>query len=199
MVYKKQYPLIGTALVVSCSLLLTGCPAQKSNPPGEQSKVADAAAPPRPLLDACTLLTSDDIQSVQGEPITETRPDRKISDGLAIAQCFYTLPSFNRSVSLVLVQKDIASGSRRPVQEWKEMFASEKMRETETDAGKKKLPPMRIADLGEEAFWVGNNIIGALHVLQGDSYITLSVGGPEEQAVKIEKAKSLARLILPRL
>jgi hypothetical protein len=157
------------------------------------------ASPDIPSIDACSLLTSDDIQSVQGEQVQETKGGADMQGGLAVAQCYFVLPTFSNSISLLLVQKAGASGPRSPRDTWKEMFSPAKLKEVTTDAGKKKLPPLRVSDLGEEAFWTGNEAIGALHVLNGERYLTISVGGGGGQALKIEKSTALARMILRRL
>ncbi|MBA3573213.1 MAG: hypothetical protein H0W34_14855 [Pyrinomonadaceae bacterium] len=52
--------------------------------------------------------------------------------------------------------------------------------------------------MGDKAYWVGNEVIGALNVLKGNRYITISVGGGD-QATKLEKSKRLADFALKRL
>jgi hypothetical protein len=158
--------------------------------------VLSSQAPP---LDACSLLTSAEIESIQGEAVKEPKTSASTQEGLMISQCYFVLPRFSNSITLVVVQKASAPGSRSPRDSWKAMFPPEKLRETETDAGKKRFPPLRVPELGDEAFWVGNDAIGALHVLQGERYLTLSLGGAGGQAAKIEKSTALARLILQRL
>jgi len=165
----------------------------------EAASPGPASTPHVPTIDACSLLTSDEIRSVQGEPVSETKGGADTQGGLAVAQCYFVLPTFSNSISLLLVQKASASGSRSPRDTWKEMFSPAKLKGVETADGKKKLPPLRVSDLGEEAFWTGNEAIGALHVLQGERYLTLSVGGGGGQALKIEKSTTLARMILQRL
>jgi hypothetical protein len=56
--------------------------------------------------------------------------------------------------------------------------------------------PQRVAGLGDEAFWSGNQITAALSVLQKSTVVRISVGGPEDQAAKIKKATALARKVL---
>jgi hypothetical protein len=51
----------------------------------------------------------------------------------------------------------------------------------------------RIAGLGEEAYWVGTSITGALYVLQGRKFLRISVGGVHEESARIEKTRVLAR------
>jgi len=54
----------------------------------------------------------------------------------------------------------------------------------------------RVAGIGDEAYWSGGDEGGALYVLKKDSVISVSVGGPEDEAEKIRKAKALVQRIL---
>ena len=64
------------------------------------------------------------------------------------------------------------------------------------EAGRKAQP---IPALGEEAYWVGGPISGALYVLQGELFLRISVGGAPKESIRIAKSKSLATAILRRL
>ena len=46
---------------------------------------------------------------------------------------------------------------------------------------------------------MGPAIVGGLYVRKGDSFFRLSVGGPDRDAVKIEKLKKLGRKAVQRL
>jgi hypothetical protein len=59
--------------------------------------------------------------------------------------------------------------------------------------------PSRVKGLGDEAYWSGNQITGALSVLTKDAVVRVSVGGPEPQDEKIKKASALARKLLKQL
>ena len=59
--------------------------------------------------------------------------------------------------------------------------------------------PRPISSLGEEAYWVGGPLFGALYVLQGDLFLRISVGGVPKESARIAKSKSLATAILARL
>lgn len=74
---------------------------EPSSNPMNSSQPATAAAMPvvKPKLDACALLTDSEIQSVQGEAIKEAKLTGQLAGGLAISQCFFTLPTFNNSIS----------------------------------------------------------------------------------------------------
>ena len=58
---------------------------------------------------------------------------------------------------------------------------------------------MKIDGLGDEAFWTGTRVGGALYVLKGNCYIRISVGGAGSPEQKIEKSKTLAADVLKRL
>ena len=75
----------------------------------------------------------------------------------------------------------------------------EGQREKEEEREKETSAPRKIAGVGDEAYWVGPAIVGGLYVRKGDSYFRLSVGGPDREAVKIEKLKKLGRQAVGRL
>ena len=163
--------------------------------------------------DACALLTSDDVKTVQGEEVKETKPSQRSDSSFAIAQCFYTTPTFTKSISLEVTQA--APGSKTsPRDFWRENFtrAAERDKEREKDKDKDKArgghggeeeeegaPPQRITGLGDEAYWINSRVSGALYVLKGDRFIRLSLGGTDTDAVRQKKAKTLAQKALSRL
>lgn len=76
---------------------------------------------------------------------------------------------------------------------------SESNREPDREADEAARKPRPIPALGEEAYWVGGPISGALYVLQGDLFLRISVGGIPKESIRIAKSKSLATAMLPRL
>ena len=48
-------------------------------------------------------------------------------------------------------------------------------------------------------FWSGNRVGGALYVLKNDVFIRISVGGPDNEAGKIDKSRALAQKVLEHL
>ena len=143
---------------------------------------------------ACTLLTKEEIQAVQGETFKDTKPSHKLAAGLSVSQCYFELPTAANSVVLTVTRK--AEGGREPNQTWQDMFHREKESEKRDEKGAE---PQKIDGLGEEAFWTGTRIGGALFVLKSNCYIRISVGGAGDQAQKIEKSKTLAESVLKRL
>ena len=182
--------------------------AQNANPaapgaatqPGQLTTVATS----RGKIDACALLTSKEIESVQGEPTKETKPSGKSGGGFSLSQCYFTLPTSSNSISLMVMQKADGSDARDPKQYWEELFhrASDKEKEHEGEKERereKAAAPEKIPGVGDEAFWIGNRVGGELYVLKGNSYIRISVGGAGDQATKMKKSKELAQMVLKRL
>jgi hypothetical protein len=184
-----------------------------------QSPSAQAAAA-KGDVDPCSLLTSAELQAVQGEPLKETKANQQAAGGLLNLQCFYTLPTFSNSVSLALTERDpTAAGGRTAKQYWQETFhereaaareagkgSGEKSKARgEREAGgrgeeeERSAAPEPVPGLGDEAFWSANRVGGALYVLKGERFVMLSVGGRGDAEEKLKKAKALARDALKRL
>jgi hypothetical protein len=102
------------------------------------------------------------------------------------------------SVSVALgvpLSDDKRSGPR---DYWRAQLKREHREERE-ESDEKKNEPRRLAGLGDDAFWVGDPVTGALYVLRGDVFLRVSVGGPPTQAEKIKRARALALYALKRL
>jgi hypothetical protein len=189
---------------------------------GEQATTTSGTATGKGKIDACALLTGPEIRSVQGESLKETKASSSVENGFSISQCFFTLPTFTNSISLVVTQKGDGAGARDPKEFWKATFdkesegergnerdkRSEKERKEEAkkardrnreEEEKEAALRQKIAGAGDEAFWTGSLVGGALYVLKGNTYLRVSVGGAGDQQTKINKSKALARLALKRL
>jgi hypothetical protein len=167
--------------------------------PSQPAPPAEATAV-KPKIDACALLTSQEIDAVQGEAVKETKLSGQAAGGLNVSQCFFTLPTFTKSVSLLVAHKGEGAGARDPKDFWRDTFHETKAREREEkEEEEESTPPRRIPGIGDEAFWLGSRVGGALYVLKGNAYVRVSIGGPADQATKIAKSKSLAQKALSRL
>ncbi|HEX8897558.1 MAG TPA: hypothetical protein VF751_02575, partial [Chthoniobacterales bacterium] len=133
---------------------------------------------------ACTLLTKEETQAVQGEAFKDTKPSQQFGAGMAISQCYFELPTPVNSIVLTVTRK--AEGGRDPSQSWRDIFHREQPASKKEEEEEKK-EPVKIEGIGDEAFWTGNRVGGALYVLKGNCYIRISVGGAGDQAQKIEK------------
>lgn len=148
-------------------------------------------------FDPCSLLTNAEIQAVQGHAPAQKVASEQPSGAFRFTQCFYRTREYTNSVS-VAVGVPLATDSKRsgPRQYWQQQFHPQVKA---TPGRKKKEPPKPIAGLGEEAFWVGDPLSGALYVLKGEVFLRVSVGGMPDETEKIKRAKALASHALKRL
>lgn len=147
---------------------------------------------------ACALLTREETQTVQGEPFNDAKASHRSSGGLAISQCYFELPTTVNSIVLTVTQKAEGADARDPKQNWQELFHRDKASEKKEE-GKEEQGAEKIEGLGDEAFWTGSRVGGALYVLKGNSFVRISIGGGGDRAEKIEKSKTLAQSVLKRL
>lgn len=161
--------------------------------------------------DVCTMLSSAEIQAVQGERVEESKASPQSNDGLAMSECLFRTTTPAKSVSLALA----LPGKQNPADFWRKHFHAE------TDASRPVKPakavksksqnekeqireeegtrPRPITGVGDEAFWMGSPISGALYVLRGNSFIRVSVGGVRDESARIKKSVALARSALKRI
>jgi hypothetical protein len=202
-----------------CTLLWSAVPlpagqAASDSPPktASTSKGAAPARKPDKRTDVCELLTRAEIQVVQSEPVEETKPSAQPSGGFVMSLCFYRTTTFAKSVSLALGAPDPAKPSAlTPREFWRKQFhppepaeeekpvAEKAPKKAEVEREEELRKPRPIDGLGEEAYWVGNPISGALYVLKGNSFLRISVGGVREESARMEKSKALAHAALKRL
>ena len=197
-------PILGIATLTLLACSKSKSPEVAATPaPSAPSKAASSPSPSAPPdRFACELLTSEEIQSVQGQAVANTMPSQTSSPGLVIHQCYFQLPTPVNSVVLTVTRKGSGEAARDPSESWREIFYPDEAREKkekEREEGEEKRKPDKVEGVGDEAFWTGSRGGGALYVLKGNSYIRVSVGGAGDQAEKIERCKALAAAALKRL
>lgn len=194
-------------------LASAGCRKHASTPSSSDSR----STLPSAKIDACTLVTKEEIQAIQGAAITDTKGSESSAGAFRVSQCYFATAEPNKSVSLAVTQGE-GAGSRSPRDFWNETFGpfkgGEKEHEHEGDKEKKEslreqrrgkeeeresAPPKKIDGVGEEAYWTANRMGGALYVLQKDVFIRISVGGPDNEETKLTKSKALAAKALEHL
>jgi hypothetical protein len=190
--------------LILCFLLLVGAVYGVAS--AAQKAAHDSAKQAKP--DACAVLTSTDVQKVQGNPVQETKPSTQPAGGLVMSQCLFRTTNPSKSVSVAIA----SPGSTSPRAFWQKQFgsnkaASEEMtekrpateRKEEKEEEEESTRPKTIAGIGEQAYWVGSPMVGALYVLKGNTFLRISVGGVHEESARIEKSIALARLALKRM
>ena len=200
----------------------TNAPANSTSNSATNSSTSPAANNPAAVkskVDPCSLLTSNEIKLVQGEAFANAmRSDRQDGDFI-VGQCYYALPtSVNSVVVNVTTAKDTA-GAPNPRDFWEGTFGKEAGEENDWDKkrekekpkkpeagerreegeGEEAAKPEKVNGLGDEAFWIGSRVGGALYVLKKDLFFRISVGGPGDEKAKLNKSKTLAQDVLKRL
>jgi hypothetical protein len=219
-IYRIACDNVVISLLCLALLVFASCGKRSSLEAVAEAKPESAAA----KFDACGLLTGAEIEAIVGSPLKETKSSGAANEGMRVSQCFYTAEEFSKSVSLAVTRSDPGSPVKRGANAyWEEMFGrfrneeKEKTRESESDKEKKEslreqrekgkeeeeggVPPKKISGAGDEAFWIGNRVGGALYVLKKDkdAFTRISVGGPDKEEIKIDKCKALAQKAINRL
>jgi hypothetical protein len=201
--------------IVVCGFFLCAIALPAKQAPGrspQKRMSSDATTSASGKKDACILLTAAEIEAVQGEAVKEAEASVQPNGEMLISGCLFRTTNFAKSVSVALATPSSAKPSAlTPRKFWQKQFHAPDMEEDKTRAGGKKAQkpepegeeetrkPRRIEGLGEDAYWVGTPIAGALYVLQGDNFVRISVGGVGEESARIEKSKVLARAVVKRL
>lgn len=223
-------PLRAYAIIIGFFLVTTGC-RSADNPPVNPANVpatnpatmvtppataptAPAASTVKAKVDVCGLLTSDDLKSVQGEPLKEAQRSDRRDGAFIVAQCYFALPTTSNSVVLNVTTAGEAQGANNPRKFWEDTFGGEDAkdgdREKERERAKKDKPaageeeeegarPERVNGVGEEAFWLASRVGGALYVLKKDVFFRISVGGAGDEKAKLKKSKTLAQQVLKKI
>ncbi len=160
----------------------------------------------QPLIGNVILLRGGDLF------VGGSKPSVQPSGGFVMLQCFYRTTTSAKSVSLALGAPDPAKPSAlTPREFWRKQFhppepveeekpvAGKAPKKAEVDREEELRKPRPIDGLGEEAYWVGNPISGALYVLKGNAFFRISVGGEKDESVRIKKTEALAQKVLKRL
>jgi hypothetical protein len=190
-------------------LLLVAVAMAEAQSTKSQSSAIKSNATQKPKADPCTLLKNADIQAVQGETVQETKPSAQPGGGLVMSQCLFRTATPSKSVSIALATPSSIS----PRAFWLRQFHSGKseadVEQHSTGAAKKaavaskeedeSARPRPISGVGQEAYWVGGRMVGALYVLKGDTFFRISVGGIREESLRIQKSIALARAALKRI
>ena len=154
----------------------------------------------RQPVDVCKLLAGADVEAILGESVKETTRSTQAGGALRISQCMFATASPAKSISLELAErKPAAASTLTPREFWRKQFhpapAGNLAKRPEPEDEREARP---ISGVGDEAFWVGNSITGALYVLRGSYFLRISVGGIREESARIEKSKALARAAVQR-
>jgi hypothetical protein len=219
------------ALIFCLVVITTGCSSNDSGntntanapasaSPGTAANPATSPANPntptvKAKIDACSLLTSDDLKEVQGEAVKAAQRSDRQDGGFIVSQCYYSLPTSSNSVVLNVTTATEGAGAADPRTFWKDTFTrmeekgkdrdreakdkEKKDKEKKGEENEESVPPQKIAGLGEDAYWLASRVGGALYVLKKDIFFRISVGGAGDAQSKLKKSKTLAQRALKRI
>jgi hypothetical protein len=160
-----------------------------------------ASQPPRAASSsdlACGLLTNAEIERIAGTPVVERKPTTQPAGGLLMSQCYFgSLTS--RSVSLAVAGAAPGRTKLTPTEYWRQQFHPRESRGERHGERERVSEARAIPGVGDEAYWAGNRIAGALYVLRGRTFLRISVGGIADEAQRIETSKALAIAALRKL
>jgi hypothetical protein len=180
--------LLLACLTLSVAIISSGC-----------TKPRDATI----TRDACSLVSKEEVESVQQTPVQDAKSSERSDGPFRISQCLYTAADSSKSVNLDLIQVDPNEpGKRSPKDFWKEKFdpyQDEEPKANRGDENEQSVPSKKIIGLGDEAFWVNNRFGGVLYILKGDAFISIGIGGTDDEETKLDKSKALAQKALQRL
>jgi hypothetical protein len=186
-------------LFLLLALLLCGGCNKRSTP--RQASSPNPTAAGMIKIDASKLLTSEEIQSVLGEPLKEPVAATRSEAGFAISQCYFTLPTPSNSAVLTVTSRGNGNQAQDPRQFWMEKFhpSQDEDAKKRQEEERKPVPPEKVDGVGDEAYWVESGSTGALYVLQANNFIRVAIGGTDEKPARINKTKKLAQFALERL
>ena len=224
------YVIIFSALLVAACRSSDSSPGNGSRAANQGSAAANSptpravGAPVQSKIDACTLLTADDLKGVQGQAYKDAKRSDRLDGDFIVAQCYFAMPTMANSVVLNVTTPKDEPGARTPKAFWEQTFGGDEEKERtgkgERDREKEKqkdkarsqpaergeegeekeaAPPERVKGLGDEAFWVASPVGGAIYVLKNDLFFRISVGGAGDQKTKLNKSKLLAEKVLKKL
>jgi hypothetical protein len=192
-------PLLAFSLIFA----IAGCSKSKTDRSPDNPQLANTSGAGQTatnVIDACSLLTSKEIETIQGAALKDTKPSSNSQAGLAVSQCYFLLASAADSIVLTVTQRANGSDARDPKQSWDEIFHGDNDKPSARREEESKSPPKeKITNLGDEAFWAPQRFGGALYVLKGNTYISIGIGGPGDGTARIQKSKALAEIVLKRL
>ena len=91
-----------------------------------------AAAQPTPSA-TCRLLSNADIREAQGEEPTAAQASEHLAGGVASSECFYPLPTFEKSVGLEVVRAAPGAPEGALKDYWRKRFGAEALKERERE------------------------------------------------------------------
>jgi hypothetical protein len=113
-----------TILLLSALSVSLACDARDSGAqPTPQTTPPAQAASAVPRSATCALLSNEEIESVQGEPPADAQGSEHLSGALVTSQCFYRLPTFNKSINIEVTRPATGASANAVAEFWRKTFS----------------------------------------------------------------------------
>ncbi len=141
-------------------------------------------------IDLAAIINKKDAEAALGEAVQDPQPrNQEGADGY-YSRCNYY--SQNPGRSLVLRVRQASAGQLTPAQQLEELMAG--------SAGIKPLPGFGDkAAVASEGAQNNPSRLLMLYVAKGNAFVTVGIGGINDEKAALEKARALARKILAKL
>jgi hypothetical protein len=121
-----------TTLVCAFALAALACGQKRDADVRPSPTPPQAAAQPTPSA-TCRLLSAADIREAQGEEPAGAQASEHLAEGVASSQCFYTLPTFEKSVGLEVMRAAPGAPAGALKDYWRRRFGPEALKERERE------------------------------------------------------------------
>lgn len=147
-------------------------------------------AAPEKRIDLAAVVSKKDAESALGEAVKDPQPRNEEGADGYYSRCNYY--SQNPGRSLVLRVRQTTPGQLAPAKQLEELMA-----------GSAKIKPL--SGFGEKAALASEGAQNSLshllmlYVVKGNAFVTVGIGGINDEKAALEKAKAIARKILAKL
>ena len=145
---------------------------------------------PEKRIDLAAIISQKDAESTLGEAVQDPQPRNEEGADGYYSRCNYY--SQNPGRSLVLRVRQASAVQLAPAKQLEELTAGNGRMKPVSGLGDKAA----LASEGEEK---GLSHVLMLYVAKGNAFVTIGIGGINDEKAALEKAKMLARKILAKL
>lgn len=145
---------------------------------------------PEKRIDLAAIVSKKDAESTLGEAVKDPQPRNEEGADGYYSRCNYY--SQNPGRSLVLRVRQASVGQLAPAKQLEEL-----------SAGNGRIKP--VSRLGDKAAFAcegaekGLSHVLMLYIAKGNAFVTVGIGGINDEKAALEKARTLARKILAKL
>jgi hypothetical protein len=147
-------------------------------------------AAPEKRIDLAAVVSKKDAESALGEAVNDPQPQNQEGTDGYYSRCKYY--SQNPGRSLVLRVRQASAGQLTPVKQLEELMAGSAKIKALSGLGDK-------AALASEGAQNSRSQLLMLYVAKGNAFVTVGIGGINDEKAALEKAKAVARKILAKL